>query len=200
MKKTIILTLCLLYVVGGKTVGDREMDKQIKKARREHFKLQNYSKNKLISIIVTKDNQIDSYRRDLAWFKKINKELMDLCTKSEIDVEKSLQKECPNRTENKNTLAFLSLGNIGTVDYVKVNQIIDSTNMLVNFKPLAASEAKLVWLKGVSSLGLADGDVVIIGFPCIVSGSKQYSNIMGSTNTVNVIEPFVVKDITLPKS
>jgi hypothetical protein len=58
----------------------------------------------------------------------------------------------------------------------------------------------LVWLKGFSTSGLADGKAMAIGRAVQVTGSRQYTTAMGASKTVMVVEPFDIDKKTLAQA
>lgn len=80
---------------------------------------------------------------------------------------------------------------------MKLFQIIDKENALTEWSEGIAGDSTLVWLKGFSTDGLADGKTVTISRPVRVTGSKQYTTAMGTSKTVMVIEPCDIDEKTL---
>lgn len=84
-------------------------------------------------------------------------------------------------------------GRIGTVRLAKVQQVIDESNALVvidvDKEDSDLTEERLVWLANISTANMVD-DQPLLGFRAVVvSGTRQYGTVMGSTNTVPMLEP-----------
>jgi hypothetical protein len=79
---------------------------------------------------------------------------------------------------------------------VKIVQVIDQSNLLVRASP----SDTLLWLSGFPTGGLTDGKTTTCPNPVVVSGTRRYSNTLGSTNTVLVVEPFSVDDEILQEA
>ncbi len=73
---------------------------------------------------------------------------------------------------------------------MEVFQIIDKDNALVKWSDSSLGDMTLVWLKGFSTTGLADGKTMTIGRFVQVTGTRQYATALGGSKTLMVIEPF----------
>lgn len=83
-------------------------------------------------------------------------------------------------------------GDIGRIPGVaKVVQVIDETTMLANVYFLGETT---VWLRGIDTAGVADGQELRIGNKIVfhVSGTKKYETALGASRTVHVVEPIDV--------
>ncbi len=82
-----------------------------------------------------------------------------------------------------------------TLETVKVKQIVDDKSMLV--EELTRLK-KNYWLEGFATRGVVDGDMVRVGCLLEITGTKQYTTVLGATKTVLVLEPYPI-DTTLPE-
>jgi hypothetical protein len=77
-------------------------------------------------------------------------------------------------------------GSTGTIySTMHVLQVIDGNNMLLNF-----GESSVCWVKGFDTTGLVDDEIYVFRGALRVSGTRQYTNMAGTSQTVFVIEPF----------
>ena len=107
----------------------------------------------------------------------------------------------------------LSVGQVGYSSDVRIKQVIDGNNMLVTLTyyapkdyyiqngmrvytsgPLTASK-KIVWIKGINTVGFADDTPLKIeNIALKITGTKQYDDTEGATTTVFLLEPVEVVD------
>lgn len=78
---------------------------------------------------------------------------------------------------------FLRRGMKGDYFPVTIRQIIDSRNALVEI------DEESFWLKGFGLGDLVDGKKIILTEAIYVSGTRQYTTILGASRTVLVLEP-----------
>lgn len=78
-----------------------------------------------------------------------------------------------------------SLGDVGAIRLSRVRQVIDEDNLLIRL-----DGGILLWLQGFDTAGVTDNSVFATATTVgIVTGTKTYGNVAGSSNTVLVVEP-----------
>lgn len=93
-----------------------------------------------------------------------------------------------SREERLDSLPILSLDkdHKGRLDQYKMDvlQVIDDRNLLLS---VTYKDSPLLWLEDFPTEGLADKTKIRIAGPVVVTGTKQYTAVSGSTRTVHAI-------------
>jgi hypothetical protein len=103
----------------------------------------------------------------------------------------------------------ITVGDVGTKpgDGARVEQVINANEMIVSIeyswveasavgnRPVYTmrSSSQAVWLKGCATKDAVTGKPFTLPKALVVTGTKQYDNLAGSTTTVPIVEPYDVK-------
>ena len=132
--------------------------------------------------------KVESMRIKLAVEKRRNKKLVEFCEQKGLAVDFKLQEL--SETRNPKKFTGIGIGQIGWIGDFEIFQILDGSNALVNIVTDSGSK-QMVWLKGFSTSGWADGFRSSSACLGTITGSKQYNSNAGP-KTVFVVEVFLI--------
>lgn len=87
---------------------------------------------------------------------------------------------------NRNFTNHIEHKDLGYIDYVKIIQIVDSNNMIVE---LEGHRDKTAWIRELNTDKYQDDKRIAIFKIFVASGNKTYTTSLGNKNTVILLEP-----------